>query len=224
VTLFYTDVSNNQWGLPWSNWGRTKSVTFLGQLHREGFSGVVHKVSEGSDFADPYWETVREWCEGNNMSWLGYHYVRTDDPNAQAAQFVNNNGGPNAMLDVEDGSGDINNFWNVVNAFNNAGVNVSLAYIPNWYRENIGSPDLSGLTANQISLVSSDYSTGGPGNAMDIYNSLGGDNGPGFQPYGNATPTVWQFTAQATVGPFPNIDCNAYLGTNLDALFTGTIF
>lgn len=216
-TLFFPDVSNNQWS------SNDQLTGFLSQLHPQ-FAGVVHKVSQGSSYADPYWQTCRSWCEGNNMSWVGYHYVTTDDPNAQAAQWNANNGGPFAMLDFESGAGDMGNFWRVVDAFNNAGISISLAYIPAWYWQQIGEPDLSYLTRNQISLVSSNYPAG-PGTATDIYAHAGGDGGPGWASYGGASPTVWQFTDRATIAGI-DVDCNAYRGEgpNLDALFTGSIF
>lgn len=220
VTLFYPDVSNN-------NWNSGQQLTdFLAQLHPEGFAGVCHKVSEGNYYGDPYWETCRAWCENNDLSWLGYHYVTTNDPSAQAGMWLANNGGPFAMLDFEANSGDINNFWRVVEAFNNINVDVSMAYIPRWYWQEIGSPDLSPLAANQISLVSSSYPAGN-GYASSIYNDAGGDGGNGWAPYGGAAPTVWQFTDRANIAGI-NVDCNAYNGPsadlNLDALFTGNVF
>jgi hypothetical protein len=123
------------------------------------------------------------------------------------------------MLDVESNSGDIDNFWAVVQAFNNAGINVSLAYIPRWYWEKIGCPDLSSLAENQIQLVSSNYPNVGSGYASDVYYNAGGEAGPGWTSYGGATPTCWQFTDQANVAGHV-VDCNAYNGPNLDALFT----
>lgn len=224
MTLFYIDISNVQWGLPFTRDGAVALVQFLRAAKAEGMSGAVHKVSQGANFADPYyWPTFRSWCESNDFSWLGYHFADTSDPAAQARNFVANDGGPYAMLDFENGAGDIDNFWNVVNAFNDVGVNVSQSYLPEWYDDDIGDPDLSSLTANQISLVSSNYAWEPTGSPADIYNALGGDNGPGWQPYGGATPSVWQFSQMASVGGI-TVDCNAYRGTSLDALFTGNVF
>lgn len=223
MTLWWPDVSNRQWGLPWTVESQQALINFLSGLHTEGFAGVCHKVSEGDDFQDPYWQACRTWCEQNDLSWLGYHYATTDDPASQVGLFVDNNGGPNVMIDVEANSGNINNFWALVNAFNNVGVNVSLAYIPRWYWGNIAEPDLSALPANQISLVSSGYPVGDGGYAADIYTAAGGDGGEGWAPYGGATPAGWQFSDSANVGGL-FVDCNAYTGSNLDALFTGAIF
>jgi hypothetical protein len=122
------------------------------------------------------------------------------------------------MLDFEAGAGDINNFWALVDAFNNHGVNVSLAYIPHWYWGDIGEPDLSPLAFSQIQLVSSAY-PGGVGMGSDIYRASGGDNGEGWTGYGGSPITCWQFTNNAEIAGF-KVDCNAFKGDNLDLLFT----
>lgn len=211
TTLYYPDVSNN-------NWSSTFALTnFLSQLAPEGFAGVVHKVSEGDYYSDPYWSACQQWCQQNNLPCLGYHYVTTDSPDAQAAQWNSNGGGHNAMLDFEANSGDMNNFWAVVNAFNNAGVNIQLVYLPNWYWGEIGQPDLSALPANQIFLVSSNYPDGS-GYASVVYENSGGDTGRGWAPYGGCTPSAWQFTDSANVAGI-NVDCNAYLGSDIRGLF-----
>ena len=211
MTLYYPDVSNNNWSTD------SDLTTFLSQLASEGFAGVVHKVSEGNYYRDPYWPTVQTWCQQNDLPVLGYHYVTTDDPTQQAANYLAAGGSRLVMFDFEANSGDIDNFWSVVDGFNNANVGVQLAYIPQWYWEQIGSPDLSQLPGNDIDLVSSNY-PGGNGYASVIYESCGGDTGPGWAPYGGVTPSAWQFTPGATIAGI-TVDCNAYLGTDIGVLF-----
>lgn len=223
MTLFYTDIANVQWGLPFSQDGANSLIAFLNAAKAAGLSGAVHKCTQGSDFADDFWPTFRDWCEHNDFSWLGYLFADTSDPDAQARNFVTNNGGKWAMVDFEAGAGGIDNFWNIVNALNNVGVGVPLDYLPRWYDEEIGSPNLAMLAANQISLISSNYGWLPTGAPIDIYNALGGDTGPGWQPYAGAQPAVWQFTDRASIGGI-TVDCNAYRGSNLDALFTGNVF
>ena len=118
------------------------------------------------------------------------------------------------MLDFESNSGDMSNFWNVVRAFNNAGVHISLSYIPRWYWQQIGSPDLSQVPG----LIASDY-VGGSGYASNLYP---GDGSPYWAPYGGATPQLLQFTDAAQIGTLA-VDCNAFQGTldQLIALFQG---
>jgi hypothetical protein len=159
VTLFYPDCSNN-------NWSSTQdAINFLEQLVPEGFSGMCHKVSEGSYYEDPYWPAVQQWCEQNNLPLIGYHYVTTDDPASQVQTWRGNNGGMLAMLDWEDNSGDLSNLAAVVDAFKTAGVTVQLGYYAQWYWSQEGGGDLSGL-AN--ALVSSGYPDGS-GYASTIY-------------------------------------------------------
>jgi len=211
VTLFYPDCSNN-------NWSSTQDVVnFLEQLVPQGFHGMCHKVSEGSYYEDPYWPAVQQWCRDNDLPLIGYHYVSTDDASAQTHTWAANNGGPVAMLDWEANGGDLANLTAVVDAFNAAGVTVQLGYYPHWYWQQQGGGTLAGLATY---LVSSDYPDGG-GYAFTIYADSGGNTGPGWAPYGGATPNAWQFTNQALIAGH-TVDCNAYQGADLRILFGTT--
>lgn len=202
VTALWPDVSNNNW----SDVGA--AINFCSQLAAQGFAAVCHKVSEGSYFKDPYWQPVKQWCDGNNLMCFGYHYVTQDDPAAQAAQWNANNGGPLAMFDWEANGGDLHNFWNVVSGFNAAGVKVQEGYCPNWYWNSVGGGSLSQIPF----LISSAYPGAAASFASDIYRCIGGDSGEGWQSYGGATPLGWQFTNQALIGGI-TVDCNAFKGT-----------
>jgi hypothetical protein len=226
VTLFYPDVANVNWddsgtGVP-TPAGTQNLLNFLSGLQAQGFAGVAHKMSQGATFIDGYGAICQTWCAQNAFPFTGYHYLSTEDPNAQAANWLAAGGGSNMMSDHEDGGGDLDNFWAVVNSFNSVNVNAQILYEPNWYWASQGSGDLSGLASNGIYLVSSGY-PGGSGFASDIYAASGGDTGEGFVPYGGATPAAWQFTNQANVGGF-TVDVNAYLGTDINVLFgTATV-
>jgi hypothetical protein len=211
VTLFYPDCSNNNWA------ATPQALTFLQQLVPQGFSGICHKVSEGSYYEDPYWPAVKQWCAANDLPLMGYHYVTTDDPAAQARTWLGNNGGILAMLDWENNSGNLANLIAVVDAFNAAGVTIQLGYYPRWYWNEMGGGDLSQL-AN--ALVSSGYPDG-TGYAWTIYTNSNGDTGSGWAPYGDTTPAAWQFTDRADIAAL-NVDCNAYLGADLNVLFGAT--
>lgn len=223
MTIFYPDVSNNNWGNEnWTQQGQDNLYTFLSTLEAQGFSGVCHKMSQGNSYIDPYGALCQTWCEQNNFPFIGYHWVTEDDPASQVRTWQAAGGALDVMLDVEAGppsSGDINNFWAVVNAFNNAGIFVQLAYLPQWYWGQIGSPALS---LGDILLVSSGYPDG-TGFASGIYANSGGDSGEGWAPYGGATPTMWQFTSSATVGngSVIGVDVNAFRG---DAATLAAIF
>lgn len=225
MTLYYPDVSNNNWGSEeLTDAGQQALYSFLSQLAQQGFAGVAHKMSQGSGFIDPYGALAQTWCAQNNLPFIGYHYVDTSPPSEQASNFQAAGGGANAMFDWEAGSGDLNTFWAVVNAFNAVGVNVQLAYDPRWYLEGAGSgagTDISSFVANGILLVSSAYPLGyQAGYASDLYAQCGGDTGQGWSPYdGGPPPAAWQFTSSAIIAGQNGVDCNAYLGADINVLF-----
>ena len=207
MTLYGPDLSNN-------NWNNTGEIAgWLDDcFHREGFAFMEHKVSEGNYYRDPYWPVVRDWCKANNVPCIGYHYVTTNDANQQAQKFVDNGGGRVAMLDFEANSGGIGNFWAVVNAFNAHGVEVTLSYIPHWYWQQIGSPSLNGVPG----LISSSYFGRGTF-ASTEYENAGGDSGAGWNPYGGASPVIWQFSDGGIIDG-KSVDVNAFRGSINDLL------
>jgi lysozyme len=212
-TLYGVDVSNNNWP------SIAACQTFMQSLPAQGYSWVEAKVSEGNYYSDPYWPATLAACHEIDMLVIGYHYVTTNDPASQVSTFVGNHGGSVVMLDFEANSGDINNFWAVVNAFNAAGVQVVLSYVPAWYWQQIGEPDLSQVPG----LISSSYYERGSFGSVE-YTDAGGDTGPGWNAYGNATPVIWQFTDGDIVDGY-SVDGNAFKGTldELTALLGGTV-
>lgn len=202
MALFGPDLSNNNWN------SAGEIASWLDAcFHREGYSWMEHKVSEGNYYADPFWPAVLAWCNANGVPCIGYHYVTTNDAASQVAKFVANGGGKFVMLDFEANSGDIGNFWAVVNAFNAAGVEVALSYIPHWYWQQIGSPDLSKVPG----LVSSAYYERGQYGSQE-YADAGGDSGNGWAAYGGATPAIWQFSDGAIIDG-KSVDANAFKGS-----------
>lgn len=184
MTIFGPDISNNN------------GVVDIDRVVAEGSSFVFAKVSEGAFFGDRFWPRTRDWCAATGLICVGYHYVRTDDPDHQATMFANNGGGTRVMFDVEVNSGDINNYWACVQAFNRRGIEVVLTYLPHWYWLQISRPDLSNVPGL---LISSNYTT---------YS----DDGPGWTPYGGRTPDLWQYTDKQPIAGM-SLDANAYRGT-----------
>jgi hypothetical protein len=201
MTLYGPDLSNNNWSSKGEIAGWLDAC-----FHREGFSWMEHKVSEGNYYKDPYWGTVRDWCNANGVPCIGYHYVTTNNPTQQAAQFVANGGGAYCMFDVENNSGDIAQFWAVLAAFKAAAIEVTLSYIPHWYWQSVGSPNLVGIPG----LISSNY-FGRGAYASTEYVAAGGDTGPGWNGYGGVNPSIWQFTDGAIISG-KSVDCNAFKG------------
>lgn len=204
--LFGVDLSNNNWG----SRSPAAIVPILNQIVAEGFSWIEHKVAEGDYYSDPFWPTVWQWHIDTGFPVVGYHYVTTDPADEQARRYLANdpsNGRAPCMLDFEANSGGIDNFWAVYSAFKAAGINVRLTYLPRWYWSQISSPDLS----NVPGLVSSAYEHGNDYASVE-YAQSGGADGAGWQPYGGATPVIWQFTDAAIVAGM-SMDANAFEGS-----------
>ncbi|HMH59189.1 MAG TPA: GH25 family lysozyme [Galbitalea sp.] len=203
MTLFGIDISNNN-----------GSGIDLNQVAAEGFSFVFAKVSEGNYFTDRTWPGYRDAALAAGLLVVGYHYVIAgDDPDAQAARFAGGGGGSVAMLDFEDYSGGLAEFWAVVAAFGRAGITIVCSYVPHWYWQQIGSPDLSQVPM----LIASSYVSSW-GYAAAIYP---GDDAAGWAPYGGGAPDILQFTDKALVaGQW--VDANAFRGgrDELAELFT----
>lgn len=199
MTLFGVDISNN-------NDGSRNTVDLQGIVNA-GIDWIEAKVSEGANFKDKDWARTRDFCAANGVPCIGYHFVTNDNPAAQAKNFVANGGGVNVMLDFEavPSLTYINQFWAVVQAFADKGVTTRLSYIPHWYWQRIGSPDLTGVPG----LIASNYVTG-TGYASQLYP---GDNSPRWFAYGNAAPAILQYSSQAIVANLQTCDANAFRGT-----------
>ncbi|AXF51529.1 lysin A [Mycobacterium phage Constella] len=191
------------WGIDISN---HQGEMDLNRVKAEGFDFIWCKVSEGANYRDPFWPGNRDRARAAGLILAGYHYVRTGDPAAQAKTFVEHLGDKSipAMLDFEDGSGNIEQFWAVKAEIEKLGVQVRLSYIPDWYHERIGKPDLSKVPG----LIASEY-VSGTGYASVLYP---GNNSNFWKAYGGRTPDVLQFTDRALVAG-KSVDANAFRGT-----------
>src|SRR5688572_4616158 len=76
-----------------------------------------------------------------------YHYVRTDPAEYQVGNIESMV--PKdipVILDIEDGAGSDPNHWRqVMNELRERGYSVPLVYLPRWYWNKVGNPDLSGF-------------------------------------------------------------------------------
>jgi GH25 family lysozyme M1 (1,4-beta-N-acetylmuramidase) len=167
---------------------------------------IVAKATEGTYYRDAEYSWFREQAANRKLLFSGYHFLKQEtDPAAQAAYFFAFAGNVPCMLDVETSGGSkptIDQILAFKTALEGLGGHLWGAYVPQWYWSMVGG-DLSRLTAAGVALISSDYTT---------YS----DTGPGWNPYGGATPVVWQYTSSP-------IDTNAFKGTaaQLGELFNG---
>ncbi len=178
-----------------------------GQLPAAGLVALVAKATESTNFYDSTYDWNRSRATALGIPFCAYHFLHNHDVPAQAAWAFQHVGSTPLMLDWETTTSgekpDIAAATAFIGAYRALGGVLHLAYLPRWYWQQIGSPDLRPLAAMGISIVSSNYTS---------YS----DTGPGWAPYGGVTPAIWQYSGTP--------DWNAYRGTpeQLRALFNGT--
>ncbi len=128
--IFGVDVSNHQTSFDFTGW-----------------DFAILKASEGSGFKDRMFPTHLANARRVGAVVAAYHYVRTDPADYQVGNIE-------AMvpkdvpviLDVEDGAGADPNLWRqLITELRERGYSVPLIYLPRWYWNKIGQPDLSGF-------------------------------------------------------------------------------
>lgn len=163
------------------------------------------KATEGSDYLDPKYVQNKSRTLAKGYPFWAYHYLRNGGVAAQAAFCYSHVGNTPLMVDFEANGGFLPNCIDFIDAYRGLGGVLNIVYLPNWYWQQIGRPDLSGLLSRKIALVSSNYTA---------YS----DNGPGWQSYGGMTPSIWQYTSTP-------LDTNAFKGSlaELEALWSGKV-
>jgi hypothetical protein len=208
VTIFGPDISSYQHGV---------NVAALADPF------VIMKCTEGTYYADPDYGVWLAQARRAGKLAIAYHFVKAESSaQAQAAWLASHiqDFSVPVMLDVETEGGSapsLGEVLGVADAMFSHGLKVRLAYLPRWYWQRIGSPDLTPLAQRGIGLVSSAYPRTGPVNPSGGYAADGGDHGSGWAPYGGLTPVLWQYTDAGVEQQ--QLDFNAFRGT-IDQLAT----
>jgi len=208
AVLFGVDISNHQQNID------------LDAIAREGFTAIIAKASEGSDYVDPFFGRNRDGANRNGLLFWGYHYLRAGDPvgNAQCwDQGVKGDRSIACMIDWEDGGGNLGDALAFKREVEALGYRVPMTYTGKWYWQRIGSP---GGIDQLGALMDSCYGNNPGGFASGIYDGDGRNN---WRSYGGADATLLQFTDHAQVAG-RQVDAWAYRGTRdqLAALINGT--
>jgi flagellin-like hook-associated protein FlgL len=175
---------------------------FQGNISLAGARIVAAKATQGTGFTDPSYAANKAKAAAAGALFIAYHWLDDSDAAAQARHAFSVVGpGVPLMIDDEEGKLSISHTLAFVNAYRALGGLVKLEYAPRSVWSASGQPDLRPLTDAGLFIVSANYPAAG-------YS----DNGPGWQPYGGVTPTIWQFTDRH---PFngQNVDFNAFRGT-----------
>src|SRR5512138_1476918 len=171
MTLHYPDVSHYQAG-----------------LHLDGAPFVMIKATEGTSFVDAEYRAFVAQARSLGIPYGAYHFLHQGRAGEQAAHAYSVVGpGVPLMVDVERSitghvRATVGDALAFVAAYRHRGGIVHLVYLPRWYwAQDLRTPDLRALSTQDLHLVASRYTSYA-------------DTGPGWEPYGGVTPTVWQYT------------------------------
>jgi hypothetical protein len=182
MTIFFPDVSHYQAGLSLA-----------------GATAVIAKATEGTSFTDASYLNFRNQAAQRGIPFTGYHWVDSGDLQRQAEHAHSVLGATPTMWDAEAAGATVPRLVDLTNRYRGLGGNPRLVYLPHWFWQQLGSPDLRPLASAGLSLVSSNYAG---------YS----DTGPGWAPYGGMAPRIWQYTDSQLFNGY-RVDFNAYKGT-----------
>lgn len=185
MTIFFPDVSGHEAG-----------------ISLKGALAVAIKITEGTTYVNPDWRRARSDAESRGAFAFGYHFLHPGNGAGQARAYHAQTTMPCAV-DAEatdTGNPHISDVTDFVDELRKLGGRVHLVYLPHWFWQDIGEPDLGALRARNLYTWSSAYTS-----------YTDSDSGTGWQPYGGNTPAVWQYTDRLKFNGF-SVDFSAYRG------------
>lgn len=193
MTTFFPDISSYEAGL----------------AIQPGTVAVIAKATEGTYYRDAEYANFKAQAARVGAVFSAYHFLKAGNGAGQADYCHAMVGSTPVMLDVEtEGTSKptVADCAAFIARMRALGGRVWGAYFPRWFWGQVGG-DLGSLG---VAIVSSSYTA---------YS----DTGPGWAPYGGATPAIWQYTDAQNYGG-QKVDFNAYRGTvqQLTALINGT--
>ena len=177
---------------------------FQGNISLAGAPIVCIKITEGTGWVSSWYQAQAKAAREAGAYVTYYHFLHAGRPAAQAAFAHGRAGATPLMLDWEPagssrpGMADAQQF---IDAYRAGGGVCALLYFPNWYWQQIGSPNLSPFTHRRMALWSSAYTS---------YTDA--SNGAGWLPYGGSAPRIWQWTDKHSFNG-QLVDFNAFKGT-----------
>jgi hypothetical protein len=182
----------------------------MARVRAEGVDFAMIKATQGAGWRGRYFRANLDRAHAAGLLTCAYHYQEDGDAAAQVDNIaaVVPRDVP-VIPDVEANSGGLDVTWDLITRLRGAGYIVPLLYLPRWYWQQIGSPDLSGLPP----LWSSHYPDMSGGFISEIWQRVPESYWDG---YGNLPVEVLQFSSASTIAGRHPIDANAYGGTRDD--------
>lgn len=209
MTTFLLDISDNQRGLA------------LSEVKAQGYSAVTARLlsfpNGNSVTVDGSYATFMQEAKDNGLLFAAYVLFHTNFPIptqvSLAKQHIGDLSIP-VMIDAEPDAPSTPSAAFIIACYDEIqrqGLKPGALYDPHWYWASTeGAPN---LTVRPWHLVSSNYGSNNPGYGSVIYAENGGDTGPGWNPYGGLTPTIWQFGSQIKIDGYNGpVDGDAFRG------------
>lgn len=189
-------------------------------LRAAGCVALALKVTEGTGWYRSNYRTIRNKALQEDIGFCAYHFLRSESSGDAQARWTREKMGGDwgivpVMLDWET---SVANTWadarvarDYVNASRAMGGKITLNYLPRWYWERIGRPNLALPPFNSLGLVQSSYGTNPRGGIIELYP---GDTSRRWASYEGIPFEVLQFGSRCRIpGYGGDLDINAYRGT-----------
>lgn len=176
-----------------------------GKVNLTGAPACIAKATEGNYFVDDQYLANKAQMIGRPFA--AYHWLDTADIASQADHCLSVVGTTTPiMTDAEALGATVDHIAEFTRRVRFKGGICTLTYLPEWYWERLGKPDLTPLVRLGLNLISSNYV----------------DMSKGFLPYGGMTPAIHQYSDSHSLNG-TRVDFNRFPGTveELHALFTG---
>lgn len=194
MTIYFPDMSAYQQGISLA-----------------GAQAAGIKCTQGLTYASPAYAQQAAAADKAGVFRLAYHFLEHAQGAGQADYFYAHAGKTPAMVDCEptfDSAGNyasrptITDVCAFVDRLRGRGGVIWWVYLPHWWWQELGSPDLAPLRSRGLMLWSSVYSTYSDSNAA-----------AGWQEYGGMTPLVWQYSETTPFGGIAEVDFNGFRGS-----------
>lgn len=205
------------WGIDIS---RYQEGIDLRRVRGEGYDFCIIKASQGTR-TDPQFARHLDQARSAGLLVAAYHYQEGNVPAAAQAEHIARTvpRDVGVILDLEKGGGTVALTRDITQRLRDKGFHVPLTYVPRWYWQQIGSPDLRGLPP----LWYSRYPANGTGAASQAWARNAAWLNTMWGGYGGIGVEILQFSESGTVAGRTPVDMNAYRGSReqLAALFGG---
>lgn len=194
MTIYLPDVSGFQAG-----------------INLAGAQAVAIKATQGPGYVSPAYGSQAASAASHGVFQLAYHFIEHGGGAAQADHFYATAGKTPGMVDCEPTFDTHGNYVSIptitdvctyVDRLRARGGIIWWVYLPHWWWEVLGSPDLAPLRQRGLLLWSSAYTGYSDSN-----------HAVGWQDYGGMAPLVWQYSASTPFGGLAEVDFSAFRGS-----------